>query len=108
MNIEPLPGIERTLTILATAGGLVFEGSRDRRFRALDNARGKTLWEIRLSAVPSSTPITYLAGGRQYIAVVAGGGNPHDASWPILTPEIENPQGATTLWIFALPESRAR
>lgn len=91
-------------SILATAGGLVFEGGRDRRFRALDNATGKTLWETRLSAVPSSTPITYSAGGRQYVAVVAGGGNAHDASWPILTPEIENPQGATTLWIFALPE----
>lgn len=90
-------------SILATAGGLVFEGGRDRRFRALDNATGKTLWETRLSAVPSSTPITYAANGRQYVAIVAGGGNAHDASWPILTPEIENPQGATTLWIFGLP-----
>ncbi|QGY79246.1 PQQ-binding-like beta-propeller repeat protein [Sphingorhabdus lacus] len=92
-------------SILATAGGLVFEGGRDRRFRALDNSTGKTLWEARLSAVPSSTPITYSAGGRQYIAVVAGGGNAHDSTWPILTPEIDNPVGATTLWIFALPES---
>lgn len=95
-------------SILATAGGLVFEGGRDRRFRALDNATGRTLWETRLSAVPSSTPITYAANGRQYVAVVAGGGNAHDASWPILTPEIENPQGATTLWIFALPEKSQR
>ncbi len=92
-------------SILATAGGLVFEGGRDRRFRALDSATGRTLWETRLSAVPSSTPITYSASGRQYVAVVAGGGNAHDATWPILTPEIENPQGATTLWIFALPEN---
>jgi alcohol dehydrogenase (cytochrome c) len=93
-------------SILATAGGLVFEGGRDRRFRALNNETGKTLWEARLSAVPSSTPITYSAGGRQYVAVVAGGGNAHDSTWPILTPEIDNPLGATTLWIFALPESR--
>jgi alcohol dehydrogenase (cytochrome c) len=95
-------------SILATAGGLVFEGGRDRRFRALDSATGRTLWETRLSAVPSSTPITYSADGHQYVAVVAGGGNAHDATWPILTPEIENPQGATTLWIFALPENRSR
>ena len=91
-------------SVLATAGGLVFEGSRDRRFRALDAATGKTLWETRLSATPSSTPITYSAYGRQYVAVVAGGGGPHDATWPILTPEIDNPQGATTLWVFALPQ----
>ena len=93
-------------SILATAGGLVFEGGRDRRFRALDNATGKALWETRLSAVPSSTPITYSAGGRQFVAVVAGGGNAHDSTWPILTPELQNPQGATTLWIFALPKTQ--
>lgn len=91
-------------SILATAGMLVFEGGRDRRFRALDSSTGATLWETRLSAVPSSTPITYTAAGRQYVAVVAGGGNAHDGTWPILTPEIDNPQGATTLWIFALPD----
>lgn len=95
-------------SILATAGGLVFEGGRDRRFRALDSATGSTLWETRLSAVPSSSPITYSAGGRQFVAVVAGGGNAHDSTWPILTPEIENPLGATTLWIFALPESPSK
>jgi alcohol dehydrogenase (cytochrome c) len=89
--------------LLATGGGLVFEGSRDRMFRALDEATGKVLWETRLAAQPSSFPITYSVGGKQYVAVVAGGGGAHDITWPQLTPEIDNPAGATTLYVFALP-----
>lgn len=90
--------------LLATAGGIVFEGSRDRWFRALDEATGKPLWQIRLSAAPSSFPITYAVDGKQYVAVVAGGGGAHDITWPALTPENENPAGATTLYVFQLPE----
>jgi len=59
--------------LLSTAGGLVFEGGRDRRFRALDARTGATLWETRLPAQPSAYPISYQANGRQYVAVVAGG-----------------------------------
>ena len=91
-----------TASILATGGGLVFDGSRDRVFRASDARTGKVLWETRLNAVPSSTPITYSAGGAQYVAVVAGGGGAHEATWPTLTPEIQNPAGGTTLWVFKL------
>jgi alcohol dehydrogenase (cytochrome c) len=88
--------------LLATAGGLVFEGSRDRYFRALDAATGKTLWQTRLAAQPSSFPITYAVNGTQYVAVVAGGGGAHDITWPQITPEIDNPTGATTLYVFKL------
>ncbi len=87
---------------LATAGGLVFDGARDRIFRASDGLTGRPLWRMRLSAAPSATPITYSIGGQQYIAVVAGGGGAHEATWPTLTPEIESAPG-TTLWVFKLP-----
>src|SRR6185312_9978242 len=71
-----------TSSILSTAGGLVFDGSRDRRFRASDVATGHILWQTRLNAAPSSTPISYSAQGRQFIAVVAGGGGADEATWP--------------------------
>ena len=86
---------------LVTAGGLVFAGSRDRRFRAFDSENGRILWQGTLGASISSTPITYSAGGEQYVAVVAGNGGP--VAWPQLTPEIANPAGGTTLWVFKLP-----
>lgn len=85
---------------LATAGGLVFAGSRDRRFRAFDAANGKVLWQRTLGASLSSTPVSYSVDGQQYVAVVAGNGGP--VAWPQLTPEVANPQGGTTLWVFKL------
>jgi alcohol dehydrogenase (cytochrome c) len=88
---------------LTTAGGLVFAGSRDRRFLAFDGATGKVLWQTRLGAVPSSTPVTYSIAGQQYVAIVAGNGGP--VAWPTLTPEIANPPGGTTLWVFRLPDT---
>jgi len=83
-----------------TAGGLVFAGSRDRRFRAFDAQTGQILWQRTLGASLSSTPITYSVGNEQYVAVVAGNGGP--VAWPQLTPEIPNPAGGTTLWVFKL------
>jgi len=91
-------------SLLLTAGGVVFNGSRDRIFRASDARSGKVLWEKRLSGTPSSSPITYSVGGRQYVAVVTGGGGPQDVTFSRLTPEIENPTSAVTLWVFALEQ----
>ena len=35
--------------------------------------------------------------------VVAGGGGPLSSASSSLTPEIDNPAGGTTLWVFKLP-----
>ncbi len=87
---------------LATAGGLLFEGGRDFAFRASDSATGEVLWQTRLSNSPSSAPVTFMAGGEQYVAVTSGGGNPHEATVSLLTPEIEPVRGGTMLWVFKL------
>jgi alcohol dehydrogenase (cytochrome c) len=92
--------------VLATAGGLVFEGSRDRWFRALDDRTGKVLWKIRLNAPPSSYPISYSVNGVQYVAVTAGGGRTYDVNGGALTPEIQAPASGTTLWVFRLPPAK--
>jgi alcohol dehydrogenase (cytochrome c) len=89
--------------ILATAGGLVFEGSRDRFFRASDDRSGKVLWTMRLDGAPSAFPVTYSVNGTQYVAVTAGGGNAFDAVLAGITPEIATGKGGTTLWVFRLP-----
>ncbi len=89
-------------SLLATAGGLVFVGAQDRSFSAYDAATGKLLWQTRLNAAPNSSPVTYSVQGEQYVVVVAGGGGPTSGS-SSLTPEIINPPGGTTLWVFKLP-----
>lgn len=94
--------------VLATAGGLIFEGNRDRWFRASDDRSGKVLWQVRLDSSPSSFPITYSVNGVQYVAVVTGGGGNDfvDVLMGQLTPEIVTPNGAATLWIFRLADRR--
>jgi alcohol dehydrogenase (cytochrome c) len=94
----------QTTGALATAGGIVFDGSLDRYIRAYDESNGKVLWQTRLNDVPSSCPITYMVNGKQYVAVVVGNGGAHAITWPPLVPEIKNPQGGgAELWVFELP-----
>ncbi len=90
-------------SLLTTGGGLAFAASGDRYFRAYDQANGKVVWQVRLPTTASASPITYSVDGVQYVALVAGGGNPQDIGWAGLAPEIVNPQGPTSLWVFRLP-----
>jgi quinoprotein glucose dehydrogenase len=46
----------------------------DNQFRAFDKNSGKLLWQTTLPAAGLATPATYLVGGKQYVAIGAGGG----------------------------------
>jgi alcohol dehydrogenase (cytochrome c) len=59
--------------ILATAGGLVFAGEGNGRFRAYDSRNGKVLWTFNAGAGVNAPPSSYEVGGKQYIVVAAGG-----------------------------------
>jgi alcohol dehydrogenase (cytochrome c) len=59
---------------LSTAGDLVFVGTPDGLFIALDATSGQELWQFRTGTGIHSNPITYSVGGRQYIAVPTGWG----------------------------------
>ncbi len=61
---------------VVTAGGLVVIAAtnHDRKIRAFDKATGERLWEATLPSSSNATPAVYEAGGREYIAVAAGGG----------------------------------
>jgi glucose dehydrogenase len=58
---------------LATAGGLVFAGESNGDFIAVDAQSGKRLWRFATGAGVNAPAITYRVGGRQYVAVAAGG-----------------------------------
>ena len=76
---------------IVTAGGLVFIGStRDKKFRAIDKATGKILWETTLPGVANATPCTYSVDGKQFVAVSVSG-------YP------DNPAGCIMAW--ALPQA---
>jgi quinoprotein glucose dehydrogenase len=61
---------------VATASGLLFIGATnfDRKFRAYESRTGRLLWETTLPAAGNATPSIYSIDGRQYIAIVCGGG----------------------------------
>lgn len=57
---------------LSTAGGLVFFGGDDGAFSAADASTGKLVWSFRANQAWKASPMTYTAGGRQYVAISAG------------------------------------
>ncbi len=78
---------------ILTAGGVLFVGATlyDKKIRAFDPRNGKLLWESVLPYAGNATPITYMAGGRQYVLIQAD--NARDR---------KSPQGAAYV-AFALP-----
>jgi alcohol dehydrogenase (cytochrome c) len=68
-DVQNAPG---TGALLATAGGLIFHGDINRRFRAFDAATGQKLWESILGGPISVSTITYQTKGKQYIMVITG------------------------------------
>jgi PQQ-dependent dehydrogenase (methanol/ethanol family) len=60
---------------LATGGGLVFYGTLDGWFKAVDARTGKLLWKFKTASGIIGQPISYRGpDGRQYIAVASGVG----------------------------------
>jgi PQQ-dependent dehydrogenase (methanol/ethanol family) len=60
---------------LATAGGLVFQGTIDGRFLALDGRTGRQLWAYDNQVPTLAGPITYSVNGQQHVAVLSGHGS---------------------------------
>lgn len=60
--------------VLATAGGLVFQGNATGEFAAFDAANGKKLWTFPTQTGVLAPPMTYEIGGEQYVALMAGWG----------------------------------
>lgn len=61
---------------VVTASGLLFIGATnfDKKFHAYDKLTGKLLWDTVLPAAGNATPSVYEIDGREYVAIVCGGG----------------------------------
>ncbi len=60
--------------VLASAGGLVFEGNGDGKFVAYDAKTGKPLWSYDAGVGITAAPMTYRVGDTQYVAIMVGYG----------------------------------
>ena len=90
------------MSVVATGGRLLFVGDTNGRFRAFDKDSGKILWETNLGAPVTGYPITYLAHGKQYVAVSVGNSLASSAI-NRLTEEL-HPGNASNVFVFALPQ----
>jgi alcohol dehydrogenase (cytochrome c) len=58
--------------VLSTAGGLLFIGGGG-GLLALDAKTGKPVWNVNVAHTTQATPMTYMVGGKQYIALPGTG-----------------------------------
>ena len=75
---------------LATGGGLVFGSDSSRHLYIHDAKTGKVLFQTRLPSSVLGSPMTYAVGGRQFLAIPVGGGQP--------------PRQLNAIFVFALPD----
>jgi alcohol dehydrogenase (cytochrome c) len=98
-------GAAMTASALATAGGIVFGGTVDREFFALNADTGALLWQTRLNGDVSGAPISFEVGGNQYIAITAGGRTGPSTSFGPLT-NVTIPEGSGVVWVFSATDQK--
>ena len=58
--------------LLSTAGNVVFGGTPEGNFFALDSRTGKDLWHFPTGGYIIANPVSYLSRGKQQVAIAAG------------------------------------
>ncbi|HEY7298939.1 MAG TPA: PQQ-binding-like beta-propeller repeat protein [Xanthobacteraceae bacterium] len=87
--------------VLTTAGGLVFTGYADGTLTAYDDTTLDQLWKINVGTGFNAPPITFEAGGRQYVAILSGLSRV-SRNRLVLTPELREMRHQTMLFVFGL------
>ncbi len=88
--------------LLATGGGLVFQGNSVKEFAAYDAATGGKLWSTNVQTGIMAAPATYTINGEQYVAVLAGWGGSWALSPGVLS-EVAGPiRNISRLLVFKL------
>jgi alcohol dehydrogenase (cytochrome c) len=72
MKVWEYPVANGRTGVLSTAGGLVFMGGSG-GLVAIDGKTGKPVWHVDMGQLSSSSPMTYIVGGKQYIVLPGTG-----------------------------------
>jgi alcohol dehydrogenase (cytochrome c) len=97
----PLQDYQNWSALLATGGGLLFNGKSTGEFYAMDADTGQTLWEFRTSSGVNAMPITWTHKGKQYVTVLSGLGGLYGTTGRARLSFV--PLGGS-VWTFALPD----
>ncbi|MFZ9368001.1 MAG: pyrroloquinoline quinone-dependent dehydrogenase [Burkholderiaceae bacterium] len=93
----PVPALS---SVLATGGGLIFNGDIEGNIYAYDADSGKTLWNFPSGSGLRGGPVTYKANGEQFIVVPTGLGSHAPGFMASAFPEIKNFPGGAALIAF--------
>jgi len=88
--------------VLATAGGLIFTGHMDGTVAAYDAVSLERLWYVNVGVEFQAPPMSFAVDGRQYVAILGGGGGIGPMVNSFGRTELQTMERAYVLWVFAL------
>jgi alcohol dehydrogenase (cytochrome c) len=92
---------QNTSGVVTTGGGLVFTAFTDGTLAAYDDTTLEQVWKINVGTGFNAPPMTFEAGGKQYVAILSGISK-ITASRHVLSPELREQRNQTMLFVFGL------
>ncbi|NRB02830.1 MAG: PQQ-dependent methanol/ethanol family dehydrogenase [Rhodobacteraceae bacterium] len=93
--------------VMTTAGGLVFFGTPEGKFLALDDATGEELWSFQTGSGIVGQPVTWEQDGEQYVSIISGWGGAVPLWGGEVAKKVNYLNQGGTLWTFRLPKQLA-
>ena len=93
--------------VMTTAGGLVFTGTPEGKFLALDDETGEVLWSFQTGSGIVGHPVTWDQDGEQYVSVVSGWGGAVPLWGGEVAKKVNYLNQGGTVWTFKLPKQLA-
>ncbi len=93
--------------VMTTAGGLVFFGTPEGKFIALDDATGEELWSFQTGSGIVGQPVTWEMEGEQYVSVVSGWGGAVPLWGGEVAKKVNYLNQGGMVWTFKLPKQLA-
>ncbi len=91
--------------VMTTAGNLVFFGTPEGYFNALDAETGELLWRFQTGSGVIGIPVTWEMDGEQYVAVASGWGGAVPLWGGQVAKRIKALNQGGSLWVFKLHKS---
>ncbi|MDX2259090.1 MAG: PQQ-dependent methanol/ethanol family dehydrogenase [Hyphomicrobiaceae bacterium] len=93
--------------VLTTAGNLVFYGTPEGDFKAVDAGSGKELWSFNTGSGVVGSPVTWDQNGEQMISIVSGWGGAVPLWGGEVAKTVANLNQGGMVWTFKLPKKVA-
>ena len=91
--------------VMTTAGGLVFFGTPEGKFLALDDETGEELWSFQTGSGIVGQPVTWDMDGQQYVSIVSGWGGAVPLWGGEVASKVNYLNQGGMVWTFRLPQA---